>query len=154
MICDTSCSCFLCIYQTLVAFFGWLPSYQFTFGSLRILALLPVSSSEEPGRSSGSKSTVTIGDLFSDKYTTDTWVYYICSTLVAFTLLALTESVRARVILSPIFNRILQTLYCCRSPESIKDPQTALHITDDDVSMTHCGPSSLCSVILRDISFL
>jgi ABC-type multidrug transport system ATPase subunit len=137
----------------LVFFFGWLPSYQFTFGSLQILALLPASSSEESGRSSDSKSAVTIGDLFSDKYTTDTWVYYICSTAVVLTLLALTESVRARVILSPIFNRILQNVYCCRSPESLKHPQVPAQNTDDDVRMICCGVSSLCSVILVEIFF-
>ena len=126
---DSFYICFSCIYQMLFALFGWLPSYQFTFSCLRAWSLIPASSS---GRSQPAPS-VTIDDIFKDKYTTDAWVYYICSTAFAITLLALTESVRARVIFSPFFNHISQKLLCCRTPESLKQPQAALALTDDDV---------------------
>jgi hypothetical protein len=125
---DTFCICFLCIYQMLVALFGWLPSYQFTFGCIRAFLFNPSS-----GPPAGPTTTVATANLFADKYMIDTWIYYICSAAVAVSLLALTESVRARVMLSPLLHRISQALMCCRSPESLKQPQASLVITDDDV---------------------
>lgn len=112
----------------LVALFGWLPSYQFTFGCLRAVFFNPSS-----GPPADSARTVTAADVFDDKYMTDAWIYYICSAAVAMLLLALTESVRARVMLSPLLHRISQALICCRSPESLKQPQASVVITDDDV---------------------
>jgi hypothetical protein len=112
----------------LVALFGWLPSYQFTFGCLRAVLFNPSS-----GPPANSATTVTTANIFDDKYMTDTWIYYICSAAVAVALLALTESVRARVMLSPLLHRISQARICCRSPESLKQPQASVVITDDDV---------------------
>ena len=131
-ICDTLCICFVCIYQMLVALFGWLPTYQFTFSCLQVIKSGIFRSSSN----TGPVKIVTIGDLFNDKYTTDAWVYYICSTAIAVIVLSLSESVRARVILVPVSNWLSQKLMCCSTPDSRRQPPAPALITDDDVRVS------------------
>ncbi len=132
---DTLCICFLCIYQMLFALVGWLPAYQFTFGSLQALSSFPLSDSSGPSSQtpSNTRTPATASDLFNDPCTTDAWVYYVCNTAAAVVLLALTESSRARALLSPIFRRVVQAFMCCATPESLQSPPAPADIHDDDV---------------------
>ena len=115
----------------LTALFGWLPSYQFTFGALRAATLgLGVLSSQ-----TSNEATPSFTQLFNDKYTTDAWVYYICSTTLAGVLLGLADSVRARALLSPLFTRISQMLMFCPSPDSLKQQPPPASIVDEDVRL-------------------
>jgi len=133
--CDNLCICFICIYQVLVALFGWLPTYQFTFGSLQVL-----SSGLYP-RTGRAPPNVTISDLFNDKHTTDAWVYYMCSTAAAIVLIALYESIRARAMLSPISDWFSLKFMFCSTAESRQQPQAPALITDNDVRCTALLPN-------------
>ena len=117
----------------LTTLFGWLPSYQFTFGALRAatLTLMPPMSSRTSNEATPVLPSFT--QLFNDKYTTDAWVYYVCSTTLAVILLGLADSVRARALLSPAFTRISQMLTLCPTPDSLKQPPLPASIVDDDV---------------------
>lgn len=119
----------------LFALVGWLPTYQFTFGSLRALSAFPASDSSGPSSQtpSNTPTSVTVSDLFNDTFTTDAWVYYVCSAAAAIILLALTESSRARTLLSPIFRRVVQASMCCATLESLQPPPAPADIHDDDV---------------------
>jgi hypothetical protein len=127
------CRCFICIYQMLTALFGWIPSYQFTFGVLRASTLGFPSSSSGPESQTSNAAKPSLTDLFNDKYTIDVCVYYVCSTVLAGVLLALADSVRARALLSPAFNRILTMLTFCPTPDSLKQPSLPASIADEDV---------------------
>ncbi len=83
--------------------------------------------------SSGHVAIVTIGDLFSNKFATDAWVYHFCSTAIAVLFLSLTESARARAIFVPVFERLASAFTCCASAESLVPPPAAAAISDSDV---------------------
>ena len=118
----------------LVALFGWLPSYQFTFGSMQAaLNAFPSSDASSMSPSSGHVSIVKIGDLFSNKLATDALVYHFCSTAIAVLFLSLTESARARAIFVPVFERLASAFTCCASAESLVPPPAAAAISDSDV---------------------